>query len=88
MLMPTQDTEAQSRVMFHGNGRNRWFDKSVQLAILANGVAGSNVEHTPIDATVRPRMQAFNCCKLLVSINVYWFWTTITRAIFRVCRSC
>jgi len=32
-------------VMLHGNGRNRWFDKSFQLIIAANGKACVNFEH-------------------------------------------
>ncbi|GBG27714.1 Carnitine O-palmitoyltransferase 2, mitochondrial [Hondaea fermentalgiana] len=32
-------------VMLHGNGRNRWFDKSFQLIVAANGKACVNFEH-------------------------------------------
>lgn len=31
--------------MLHGNGRNRWFDKSFQLIIAKNGKAAVNFEH-------------------------------------------
>ena len=40
--------------MFHGNMYNRWFDKSFSIIICANGVIGSNVEHSRLDATVGP----------------------------------
>lgn len=34
-----------SRCMLHGNGRNRWFDKSFQLIVTANGRCAVNFEH-------------------------------------------
>ncbi len=37
---------AMSRVMLHGNGDNRWYDKSVNLIVTANGTAAVNFEHS------------------------------------------
>jgi len=34
----------------HGNGCNRWFDKSISLVVFPDGQAGLNVEHTIADA--------------------------------------
>ena len=34
-----------SRCMLHGNGRNRWFDKSFQLIVTRNGRCAVNFEH-------------------------------------------
>mmetsp|Transcript_10075 Transcript_10075/g.12103 ORF Transcript_10075/g.12103 Transcript_10075/m.12103 type:complete len:652 (-) Transcript_10075:26-1981(-) len=34
-----------NRLMLHGKGRNRWFDKSFQLIVAANGKAAVNFEH-------------------------------------------
>ena len=31
--------------MLHGNGRNRWFEKSFHVVVAANGKAGINWEH-------------------------------------------
>eukprot|EP00051_Salpingoeca_urceolata_P027488 m.481687 g.481687 ORF g.481687 m.481687 type:complete len:677 (-) comp22284_c0_seq1:23-2053(-) len=33
------------RCMLHGNGRNRWFDKSFQLIVCSNGKTAVNFEH-------------------------------------------
>ena len=38
--------------LLHGDGGNRWFDKSVSLIVFANGVAGINCEHCGLDGTV------------------------------------
>ncbi|MFN3545816.1 MAG: choline/carnitine O-acyltransferase, partial [Thiobacillus sp.] len=42
----------QGRLILHGNGTNRWFDKSVSMVVFANGRAGFNGEHTWADAPV------------------------------------
>ncbi|RHZ56868.1 hypothetical protein Glove_396g10 [Diversispora epigaea] len=42
---------------FHAfNGRNRWFDKSIQIILQNNGQAGVNCEHTPSDAVASGRI--------------------------------
>ena len=41
---PTTLPEAK-RLMLHGEQPNRWFDKSFQLVVAANGKAGVNFEH-------------------------------------------
>jgi len=35
--------------LLHGNSGNRWFDKSLQLIVFKNGVAGVNVERSKLD---------------------------------------
>jgi len=40
-----------TKTMLHSDGRNRWFDKSLQFIICQNGQAGMNGEHTGHDAT-------------------------------------
>ena len=42
------DVDAGSRLMMHGDGHNRWFDK-LQLIVAANGFCGINLEHAPVD---------------------------------------
>lgn len=42
---------AQARVMFHGDGYNRWFDRLTYI-VCSNGALGANVEHTCLDATI------------------------------------
>lgn len=37
--------------LLHGDGANRWFDKSVSLVVLADGSAGINCEHSGLDGT-------------------------------------
>jgi hypothetical protein len=43
------DIEAVSRQMLHSDSRNRWYDKTVQLVITAEGVAGVVMEHASFD---------------------------------------
>lgn len=38
--------------LLHGDGSNRWFDKSVSLVVFENGKAGVNCEHSWADAPV------------------------------------
>lgn len=47
--------------MFHGNVYNRWFDKCFTSAVYANGVVGSNIEHSLLDATVNDALFIENC---------------------------
>ncbi len=37
--------------LLHGDGGNRWFDKSISLIVFKNGVAGINCEHCGLDGT-------------------------------------
>ncbi|KAJ1503302.1 Carnitine O-acetyltransferase mitochondrial [Coelomomyces lativittatus] len=48
--------EDMARTCWHGDGRNRWFDKSFQLIVCENGKAGFNGEHSLMDATVTGRL--------------------------------
>ena len=45
-----------ARNFFHGNGYNRWFDKSVQIIVTDSAIVGANVEHSSLDATVCGQM--------------------------------
>lgn len=49
------------------NGTNRWFDKTLQLVVFANGRAGLIAEHALIDATVVSRVltDAIGCLTAL-----------------------
>ena len=42
-------SEAVSKVLLHGDGRNRWFDKPLQLIVCKNGKSGINMEHSGVD---------------------------------------
>ena len=44
--------EAASGIVLHGDGKNRWFDKPLQLIFTSNGWSGINVEHVGIDGFV------------------------------------
>jgi len=48
---PATRTE-QARLLFHGCGFNRWFDKSFTVVVFGNGKAGLNAEHAWADAPV------------------------------------
>ncbi len=47
-----QDSTHVARVMMHGDGKNRWFDKSFQLVACPNGVYGVNAEHSGLDGSI------------------------------------
>lgn len=42
------------RSMFHGNGHNRWFDKSFTFCVGTNGRIGFNAEHSWLVCTFCP----------------------------------
>lgn len=44
--------DAYCKWLLHGNGNNRWYDKSFNLIVMRNGKAGLNVEHSWADAPV------------------------------------
>ncbi len=46
----------------HGDGTNRWFDKSVSLIVYENGHAGLNAEHSWADAPVVAHMWEHCLC--------------------------
>lgn len=48
--VPKDVLEAGDQLL-HGDGANRWFDKSVSLIVLADGSAGINCEHSGLDGT-------------------------------------
>ncbi|XP_019387941.1 PREDICTED: carnitine O-palmitoyltransferase 2, mitochondrial-like isoform X1 [Crocodylus porosus] len=41
-----KDDDELSHCMLHGNGFNRWFDKSFSLIVTSDGTAGINFEHS------------------------------------------
>lgn len=57
--------------MFHGNVYNRWFDKCFTSAVYANGVVGSNIEHSLLDATVNDALFIENCNITIFEIGLY-----------------
>eukprot|EP00943_MAST-04B_sp_MAST-4B-sp1_P006817 g6817.t1 len=58
---PTTWRERGSLTM-HGDGTNRWFDKSVSLIVYENGHAGLNAEHSWADAPVVAHMWEHCLC--------------------------
>ncbi|KAJ2001141.1 Carnitine O-acetyltransferase mitochondrial [Coemansia thaxteri] len=51
--------EEVHRVLWHGNGRNRWFDKSLQFIVCDNAKAGFLAEHSSMDGTPTCRLNDF-----------------------------
>jgi carnitine O-acetyltransferase len=47
-----EDIDASHHIFFHGNAKNRWFDKALQFIFTTNGRAGCNGEHSPSDAII------------------------------------
>jgi carnitine O-acetyltransferase len=50
-----------SAACWHGDGRNRFFDKSMQFIIFDNGKAGFNGEHSNMEATITHRVCDWVC---------------------------
>lgn len=48
-----------SRQLWHGDGRNRFFDKALQFIVFDNGKAGFMGEHSMMDATPTSRLCEF-----------------------------
>jgi len=48
--------EEAGRMSLAGDSNNRWFDKLIQLIVFANGRAGFNGEHSPLDAVATQSM--------------------------------
>jgi carnitine O-acetyltransferase len=57
---PVTKLEA-SRACWHGDGRNRFFDKALQFIVFDNGKAGFNGEHSMMDATPTSRLCDYIC---------------------------
>jgi carnitine O-acetyltransferase len=53
---PGPRTEESARLFLHGDGRTRWFDKSIQLVVAANGAAGFCMEHSGFDGSTAVRL--------------------------------
>jgi carnitine O-acetyltransferase len=51
--------EEISRACWHGDGKNRFFDKSLQFIVFENAKAGFNGEHSSMDATPTARLSDF-----------------------------
>ncbi len=51
-----QNLTETARVMMHGDGKNRWFDKSLQLIVCPNGKYGVCAEHSGLDGSVIGKM--------------------------------
>ncbi|KAG7313641.1 hypothetical protein JYU34_000799 [Plutella xylostella] len=47
-----KNLEPVGRLLLHGNGHDRWFDKSFNLCFSTDGFVGFNAEHTWADAPV------------------------------------
>ncbi|OZJ04997.1 hypothetical protein BZG36_02111 [Bifiguratus adelaidae] len=53
--------EEVSRACWHGDGRNRFFDKPLQFIVFDNGKAGFNGEHSMMDGTATSRLNDYVC---------------------------
>ncbi|KAI8327593.1 acyltransferase ChoActase/COT/CPT [Chlamydoabsidia padenii] len=59
-----------SRACWHGDGRNRFFDKPLQFVVFENGKAGFIGEHSCMDGMVTARLNNF-ICENLAKNKVY-----------------
>eukprot|EP00128_Syssomonas_multiformis_P006040 Colp12_sorted_trinity150504_noHs@9833 len=54
--------DLMGKKLIHGNGTNRWFDKSINLVVFKDGKVGLNVEHSWADAPVIAHMMEWSLC--------------------------
>jgi len=53
--------EERARECWHGNGRNRWYDKPCQFIVFENGRSGFLGEHSMMDGTPTHRLNHYVC---------------------------
>jgi len=53
--------EERARDCWHGDGRNRWFDKPCQFIVFENGRSGFMGEHSMMDGTPTHRLNHYVC---------------------------
>jgi hypothetical protein len=49
-------------------GCNRWYDKTISIIVMANGVSGLNGEHSPCDALIPSRLMDWVTIFLIISL--------------------
>ena len=59
----------RAKSIFHGNGSNRWFDKSVNLVVFEDGYAGLNCEHSWADAPAIAHLWEFALLNELIDFQ-------------------
>ncbi len=64
-----QNLTETARSMMHGDGNNRWFDKSLQLIVCPNGKYGVCAEHSGLDGSVIGKM-----FKVITEGNFAYAW--------------
>ena len=61
----------RGKALFHGAGANRWFDKSMNLVVFANGHMGLNCEHAWADAPVPAHLWEYVMCHEVAGEGMY-----------------
>ncbi len=54
-----EDRDALGATMLHGDGRSRWFDKTLQFIVTPRGKAAINMEHSGTDGSIMSSLAAF-----------------------------
>lgn len=62
----SDDWSERGRSLFHGDGTNRWFDKSFTLVVFADGRSGLSCEHAWADAPVAAFLFEWSMFKYLL----------------------
>ncbi|XP_018007398.1 carnitine O-palmitoyltransferase 1, liver isoform isoform X1 [Hyalella azteca] len=63
------DLDGFVRTMLHGKGHDRWYDKSFNVIVMANGKIGFNAEHGWADAPILGHMWEFIMVKDLLEMG-------------------
>ena len=61
----------RGKSLLHGNGTNRWFDKSLQLIVYTDGHCGMNCEHSWADAPVSGHLWEYCLCHEVAGSSIY-----------------
>lgn len=56
---PSPSSVEAARMALHGDARNRWFDKSIQLIVAGDGTAATCIEHSGFDGSTLRRFTDF-----------------------------
>lgn len=68
--------EERAHQYWHGDGKNRWYDKPVQFIINDNGTAGFMGEHSMMDGTPTHRLNDY-VCEMIFREKIQFDTTTL-----------
>eukprot|EP00949_MAST-11_sp_MAST-11-sp1_P004559 g4559.t1 len=82
--------EDVSRLLWHGDATQRWFDKTIQIVVFENGKAGLVGEHSQFDGLPMSALANFMLAKERASVGAHFSMldSTVTQGASRVVPVC